>query len=108
MGKPRKPAGERRMTIARRFTATCSRALGAEANSAEDQINYSRRFFFNFLPFYHMDSGQLPRQRQTHARLLAGQWSQPNRFNGFKSHWRRPSPAWLLARLSPDPFARAV
>ena len=29
-------------------------ALGAEGNYTKDQMNYSRSFWFNFLPFYHM------------------------------------------------------
>jgi len=29
-------------------------ALGIEGNYTKDQINYSRAFWFNFLPFYHM------------------------------------------------------
>lgn len=29
-------------------------ALGIENNFAKDQINYSRSYYFNFLPFYHM------------------------------------------------------
>jgi hypothetical protein len=28
--------------------------LGVEGNYTKDQINYSRSYFFNFLPFYHM------------------------------------------------------
>ena len=29
-------------------------AMGIENNYSKDQINYSRSYFFNFLPFYHM------------------------------------------------------
>src|SRR5581483_4386063 len=29
-------------------------AIGYEGNYSKDQFNYSRSFFFNFLPFYHM------------------------------------------------------
>jgi hypothetical protein len=29
-------------------------ALGAEGNYTKDQMNYSRSYWFNFLPFYHM------------------------------------------------------
>ena len=29
-------------------------SLGAEGNYTKDQINYSRSYWFNFLPFYHM------------------------------------------------------
>jgi hypothetical protein len=31
-----------------------SSSLGVEGNYTKDQINYSRSFWFNFLPFYHM------------------------------------------------------
>jgi len=31
-----------------------SSSLGIEGNYTKDQINYSRSFFFDFLPFYHM------------------------------------------------------
>jgi len=31
-----------------------SSSLGIEGNYTKDQINYSRAFWFNFLPFYHM------------------------------------------------------
>ncbi len=31
-----------------------SSSLGIEGNYTKDQINYSRSFWFNFLPFYHM------------------------------------------------------
>ena len=31
-----------------------SSSLGAEGNYTKDQINYSRSYWFNFLPFYHM------------------------------------------------------
>ena len=31
-----------------------SSALGIEGNYTKDQMNYSRAFWFNFLPFYHM------------------------------------------------------
>ena len=31
-----------------------SSSLGLEGNYAKDQINYSRSYWFNFLPFYHM------------------------------------------------------
>jgi hypothetical protein len=28
-------------------------SLGAEGNYTKDQMNYSRSYWFNFLPFYH-------------------------------------------------------
>ena len=29
-------------------------SLGIEGNYTKDQVNYSRSFFFDYLPFYHM------------------------------------------------------
>jgi hypothetical protein len=29
-------------------------SLGAEGNYTKDQMNYSRSYWFDFLPFYHM------------------------------------------------------
>jgi hypothetical protein len=62
-------------------------ALGAENNYTKDQINYSRSYFFNFLPFYHMGF------RNTYAvndKLSLSYWlvngaNQTEDFNGFKS-----------------------
>jgi hypothetical protein len=62
-------------------------ALGPEGNFTKDQINYSRSYFFNFLPFYHMGF------RNTYAvndRLSVAYWlvngaNQTEDFNGFKS-----------------------
>lgn len=62
-------------------------ALGPEGNYTKDQINYSRSYFFNFLPFYHMGV------RTTYAvndGLSLGYWlvngaNQTEDFNGFKS-----------------------
>lgn len=62
-------------------------ALGPEGNYTKDQINYSRGYFFNFLPFYHMGF------RNTYAvnsRLSVAYWlvngaNQTEDFNGFKS-----------------------
>lgn len=62
-------------------------ALGAEGNYTKDQINYSRSYFFNFLPFYHMGF------RNTYAvndKLSLAYWlvnggNQTEDFNGFKS-----------------------
>ncbi len=61
--------------------------LGLEANYTKDQINYSRSYFFNFLPFYHMGF------RTTYPvndRLSLTYWlvngaNQTEDFNGFKS-----------------------
>jgi hypothetical protein len=62
-------------------------ALGYEANYTKDNFNYSRSYFFNFLPFYH--SGF----RTTYnfgEKLTATHWlvngaQQSEDFNGFKS-----------------------
>lgn len=62
-------------------------AMGYENNYGKDQFNYSRSYFFNFLPFYHMGF------RNTLAvndRLTLGYWlingvQQTEDFNGFKS-----------------------
>ncbi|PYX95118.1 MAG: hypothetical protein DMG71_10420 [Acidobacteria bacterium] len=62
-------------------------AMGIENNYTKDQINYSRSYFFNFLPFYHMgvratyqfsDAVSL-----TYAVVNGVQ--QTEDFNGFKS-----------------------
>ena len=62
-------------------------ALGTENNYTKDQINYSRSYFFNFLPFYHMGF------RTTYnftPKLALSYWlvngaQQAEDFNGFKS-----------------------
>ena len=62
-------------------------SLGAESNYTKDQINYSRSYFFNFLPFYHMGF------RNTYSvndKLSLSYWlingaNQTEDFNGFKS-----------------------
>lgn len=62
-------------------------ALGPEGNYTKDQINYSRSYFFNFLPFYHMGF------RTTYPvndKLSLSYWlvngaNQTEDFNGFKS-----------------------
>ena len=62
-------------------------ALGPEGNYTKDQINYSRGYFFHFLPFYHTGF------RGTYAvnsKLSAAYWlvngaNQTEDFNGFKS-----------------------
>jgi hypothetical protein len=62
-------------------------ALGFENNYTKDQINYSRSYFFNYLPFYHFGF------RTTYPlndRLSLTYWlvngtQQSEDFNGFKS-----------------------
>lgn len=64
-----------------------SSSLGPEGNYTKDQINYSRSYFFNFLPFYHTGfRATLP----VSDRLSLGYWfvngaNQAEDFNGFKS-----------------------
>ncbi|MEX2262740.1 MAG: outer membrane beta-barrel protein [Bryobacteraceae bacterium] len=62
-------------------------ALGYENNYTKDQINYSRSYFFNFLPFYHTG---FRTNYSVNDRLSAGYWlvngvNQTEDFNGFKS-----------------------
>lgn len=62
-------------------------ALGVEGNYTKDQINYSRAYFFNYLPFYHMGF------RATYSfndKLTVSGWlvngvQQVEDFNGFKT-----------------------
>lgn len=62
-------------------------SLGYESNYTKDQINYSRAYWFNFLPYYHMGF------RSTYAvndKLSITNWlvngaQQTEDFNGFKS-----------------------
>ncbi|MBX9602762.1 MAG: outer membrane beta-barrel protein [Bryobacteraceae bacterium] len=62
-------------------------SLGFENNYTKDQINYSRSFWFNYLPFYHAGiRATLP----LNDRLTLGYWlvnggNQTEDFNGFKS-----------------------
>lgn len=62
-------------------------ALGIEGNYTKDQLNYSRAYWFNFLPFYHFGT------RANYAfneKINVGYWlvngiGQSEDFNGFKS-----------------------
>ena len=64
-----------------------SSALGPEGNYSKDQMNYSRSYWFDFLPFYHMGV------RATYnftPKLAFSYWlvngvNQTEDFNGFKS-----------------------
>ncbi|HKS83759.1 MAG TPA: outer membrane beta-barrel protein [Candidatus Acidoferrales bacterium] len=62
-------------------------ALGIENNYTKDQINYSRSFLFNFLPFYHMGArvayNLTPKINV--AYWLVNGAEQTEDFNGFKS-----------------------
>ncbi|MBZ5568901.1 MAG: porin [Acidobacteriia bacterium] len=63
-------------------------AMGYEGNYSKDQFNYSRAYFFNFLPFYHMG---FRNTLTVNDHLSLGYWlingvQQTEDFNGFKSH----------------------
>lgn len=62
-------------------------ALGPEGNYTKDQINYSRSYFFGFLPFYHMGfrSSYALHDRVSVAYWLVNGANQAEEFNGFKS-----------------------
>lgn len=62
-------------------------ALGPEGNYTKDQVNYSRSYFFNFLPFYHMGArATLPiNERVSLTYWLVNGANQTEDFNGFKS-----------------------
>lgn len=62
-------------------------ALGFENNYTKDQINYSRSFLFNFLPFYHMGlrSTYTPSEKVSLTYWLVNGAQQAEDFNGFKS-----------------------
>ncbi len=62
-------------------------SLGIEGNYTKDQLNYSRSFFFNALPFYHMG---LRSTYNVNPKLSLQYWlvngaNQTEDFNGFKS-----------------------
>lgn len=64
-------------------------SLGIENNYTKDQMNYSRSFWFNFLPFYHM--GVRANYRFNEA-LAVNYWvvngtQQTEPFNGFKDQF---------------------
>lgn len=63
-------------------------SFGIENNYTKDQLNYSRSYWFNFLPFYHMG---FRASYPLTSRLNASYWltnglNQTEDFNGFKSH----------------------
>jgi hypothetical protein len=62
-------------------------ALGYETNYTEDNFNYSRSYFFNFLPFYHFDFRvAYPfNDKFTATYWLVNGANQSEDFNGFKS-----------------------
>jgi Putative beta-barrel porin-2, OmpL-like. bbp2 len=62
-------------------------ALGTENNYSKDQMNYSRSYFFNFLPFYHMGfrAGYNVNSKINLTYWLVNGAQQTEDFNGFKS-----------------------
>jgi hypothetical protein len=64
-----------------------SSAMGIENNYTKDQMNYSRSYFFDFLPFYHM--GARASYQFSHFATLTyavvNGTQQTEDFNGFKS-----------------------
>jgi hypothetical protein len=79
-------------------------ALGIENNYTKDQNDYSRSFWFNFLPFYHMG---VRTSYQVNHWLTANYWlvngaQQTEDFNGFKDQLfgvvvqPKPSVSWTV------------
>jgi hypothetical protein len=62
-------------------------SFGIENNYTKDQLNYSRSYWFNFLPFYHMGfRATYPVTRRINASYwLTNGLNQTEDFNGFKS-----------------------
>jgi hypothetical protein len=63
-----------------------SSSIGLEGNYTKDQINYSRSFWFNYLPFYHMG---IRASYKVNNKLAVNYWitngtDQTEAFNGFK------------------------
>lgn len=63
-------------------------SLGYETNYAKDNFNYSRSYYFNFLPFYHFGfRTKYPiNDKVTLMYHLVNGVQQSEDFNGFKSH----------------------
>lgn len=62
-------------------------ALGYETNYTKDNFNYSRAYFFNYLPFYHFGfrSSYGVNDKLTVTHWLVNGANQSEDFNGFKS-----------------------
>jgi hypothetical protein len=63
-----------------------SSSIGIEGNYTKDQVNYSRSFWFNYLPFYHMG---LRTSYKVNDKLALNYWvdngtNQSEAFNSFK------------------------
>ncbi len=65
-----------------------SSALGPEGNYTKDQLNYSRSYFFNYLPFYHMGvrATYAFNDKFTFQYWLVNGANQTEDFNGLKSN----------------------
>jgi len=63
-------------------------SLGYETNYTKDNFNYSRSYYFNFLPFYHFGfRSKLPiNDKVTVMYHVMNGTQQSEDFNGFKSH----------------------
>ena len=61
-------------------------SLGIEGNYTKDQINYSRSYYYNFLPFYHMGvrANYSVNERFTLTYWLVNGTNQSEATNGFK------------------------
>jgi Putative beta-barrel porin-2, OmpL-like. bbp2 len=61
-------------------------SLGIEGNYTKDQINYSRSYYYNFLPFYHMGvrANYPVNERFTFTYWLVNGTNQSEATNGFK------------------------
>ncbi|HTU43847.1 MAG TPA: outer membrane beta-barrel protein [Bryobacteraceae bacterium] len=64
-------------------------SLGIEGNYTQDQMNYSRSYWFNFLPFYHMGARV---NYKFNDKLALNYWivngtQQTEPFNGFKDQF---------------------
>src|ERR1700730_9371763 len=79
-------------------------SLGIEGNYTKDQMNYSRSYWFDFLPFYHMG---VRASYQVNDRLAVNYWlvngtNQAEATNGFKDELfgfvakPRPSVTWTM------------
>ncbi len=62
-------------------------SLGVEGNYSKDQINYSRSYYFNFLPFYHMGfrTSYNFTPKVSFIYMVTNGVQQTEDFNGFKS-----------------------
>jgi Putative beta-barrel porin-2, OmpL-like. bbp2 len=63
-----------------------SSSIGIEGNYTKDQMNYSRSYFFNFLPFYHMGvrANYVVNDRFTLTYWVVNGTNQAEATNGFK------------------------